>query len=54
VASGTLLGAGVVILLPRFLRAISDVRLVLYGTLLILLLVYLPQGIGGWIQERLD
>lgn len=54
VASGTLLGAGVVILVPRFLRAISDVRLVLYGTLLILLLVYLPQGIGGWIQERLD
>ena len=50
--AGGLLGGGVVVLVPRFLRAVSDLRLIVYGTLLILLLIYLPQGIGGWLRER--
>lgn len=50
--AGGILGAGVVVLAPKVLRSFSDVRLAIYGVLLILVLVYLPQGVGGWLRER--
>lgn len=49
---GSIFGAAVVVLVPEFLRPIADFRLIVYGVLLILLLAYLPQGIGGWFVEQ--
>lgn len=51
---GGVLGSSVVVIVPDFLRVLSDVRLILFGSLLIVILVYLPRGIGGWIQDRLE
>ena len=50
---GALFGPGVVVLVPEYLRFLADYRLIVYGVLLILLLVYLPSGIGGWLQREL-
>jgi branched-chain amino acid transport system permease protein len=49
---GSVFGPLVVILLPDALRFISDIRLIIYGFLLILLLIYLPDGVGGWIESE--
>jgi len=49
---GSIFGAVIVVLVPEFLRPIAEFRLMLYGVLLIVLLAYLPQGIGGWLVER--
>jgi branched-chain amino acid transport system permease protein len=50
---GSVFGAMVVVLLPEVLRFVEDFRLIIYGALLIGLLIYLPDGIGGWLQRRL-
>ncbi len=50
---GSIFGSPVVVLVPNALRFSSDGRLIIYGTLLIVVLIYLPQGIGGWITDRL-
>jgi branched-chain amino acid transport system permease protein len=50
---GAVFGPVVVVLVPEFLRPIAEFRLVVYGVLLIVLLIYLPEGIGGWLVERL-
>jgi len=51
---GSIFGAAVVVLLPDLLRFISDFRLTVFGVLLIVVLIYLPEGIGGWLRDRLD
>lgn len=50
--AGSLLGALIVIFVPEYLRFLSDVRFVVYGVFLVLLLIYLPGGLGGWLKER--
>lgn len=51
---GSVFGAAVVVLLPDLLRFTSDIRLIVFGVLLIVILVYLPEGIGGWLRDRLE
>lgn len=46
---GPLLGAILVILLPEYLRIVQDFRWVLFGSVLILCMIYLPGGIRGGI-----
>jgi len=57
---GGLIGALVVILLPEYLRALADYRLVVYGGLLIVFMMFLPGGLadlgrrpGRWLEARL-
>jgi branched-chain amino acid transport system permease protein len=50
---GSVFGPVIVVLLPELLRFVQDIRLILYGALLILLLIYLPEGIGGWVKRKL-
>ncbi|NIK58509.1 branched-chain amino acid ABC transporter permease [Kribbella shirazensis] len=38
--------------LPEFLRLADEARLVLYGVLLVVGLVFTPQGLGGTLKER--
>lgn len=51
--AGALIGGSIVIVLPEFLRFLSEVRMVVYGTLLILLLIYFPEGAGSWLRKVL-
>jgi branched-chain amino acid transport system permease protein len=46
---GPLLGATLVILLPEYLRAVQDFRWVVFGSVLILCMIFLPSGIRGGI-----
>jgi branched-chain amino acid transport system permease protein len=40
------IGALVIVLLPEYLRALADYRLVVYGGLLIVFMMYLPGGLA--------
>lgn len=50
---GTLIGAGFVILLPEFLRVATEFRILIYGIALILLFIYLPDGVVGELKRYL-
>lgn len=43
---GAIVGALVVVLLPEFLRAFADYRLVVYGCLIIVFMLFLPGGLA--------
>jgi branched-chain amino acid transport system permease protein len=43
---GAIIGALVVVLLPEFLRAFADYRLVIYGGLIIAFMMFLPGGLA--------
>jgi len=50
---GNFLGAGVIVLLPDLFSRFSDYRLMVYGTLLLLVLFFLPQGLAGALRRAL-
>lgn len=43
--TGVVIGAFVLILLPEYLRAFSDYRMLLFGAILVIMMVFRPQGI---------
>lgn len=47
---GPILGAILFVALPEFLRMADALRLVIFGVLLVLLMLYAPRGLGGWIE----
>ncbi len=47
--SGAVLGAVILILLPEYLRFLSDYRLLVFGAMLIIMMQFRP---GGFIQKR--
>ena len=49
--AGTVLGALFVTALPNFLSRIGDVHALLFAVLLILAVIFLPQGFGGAVAE---
>jgi branched-chain amino acid transport system permease protein len=42
---GVILGALILILTPEYLRAFSNYRMLLFGTTMVLMMVFRPQGI---------
>jgi len=42
---GVMIGAFVLILLPEYLRAFSEYRMLLFGTILVLMMIFRPQGL---------
>jgi branched-chain amino acid transport system permease protein len=44
--AGAIIGALVIVLLPEFLRAFADYRLVIYGGLIIAFMLFLPGGLA--------
>jgi branched-chain amino acid transport system permease protein len=50
---GNLLGAGVVVILPDAFSRFNDYRLMVYGTLLLLVLFFLPSGLAGTVKRLL-
>lgn len=47
-----LLCTAVFTVLPDLLRVSPDLRLVLYGAILIVAMLVMPGGLGGWLHER--
>jgi branched-chain amino acid transport system permease protein len=47
---GPILGAILFVALPEFLRMADALRLVIFGVVLVLLMLYAPRGLGGWIE----
>jgi branched-chain amino acid transport system permease protein len=48
--AGPILGALVYIGVPEYLRAANELRLVLFGVLLVLITLFAPQGLAGLLQ----
>lgn len=51
---GGIVGSLVVILLPEFLRVLADYRLVVYGSLLIIFMMFLPGGLADLTRKPLQ
>jgi branched-chain amino acid transport system permease protein len=49
---GAIIGAMLVTALPEGLRFLDQYYLVVYGALVILLVIYLPQGLWGLVEDR--
>ncbi|MBV9537521.1 MAG: branched-chain amino acid ABC transporter ATP-binding protein/permease [Acidisphaera sp.] len=50
---GALLGTGLLVILPEWLRFLRQVYLAVYGASVILIMVFLPDGLWGFVAERL-
>ena len=50
---GSLIGTGLLIILPEWLRFLKQVYLAVYGLAVILIMVFLPDGLWGWVTKRL-
>ncbi len=51
---GNLLGAAVVVVLPDLFSRFNDYRLMVFGTLLLLVLFFLPDGLAGAVRKLLQ
>jgi branched-chain amino acid transport system permease protein len=49
---GVVVGAGVLILLPEYLRAFSEYRMLIFGAILVLMMVFRPGGIINKIRKK--
>ncbi len=50
---GALLGTGLLVILPEWLRFLRQVYLAVYGAAVILIMVFLPDGLWGFVANRL-
>lgn len=48
---GVVLGAFVLILLPEYLRAFSDYRMLLFGAIMVIMMVFRPHGIISGVRQ---
>ncbi|HPJ95524.1 MAG TPA: branched-chain amino acid ABC transporter permease, partial [Deltaproteobacteria bacterium] len=51
---GVMLGAFVLILLPEYLRAFSEFRMLAFGAAMVIIMVFRPQGIISGIRQRYE
>jgi branched-chain amino acid transport system permease protein len=52
--TGVILGAFILILLPEYLRAFSDFRMLLFGAIMVIMMVFRPQGIISNIRRTYE
>ncbi|MBC7239764.1 MAG: branched-chain amino acid ABC transporter permease, partial [Chloroflexi bacterium] len=45
--SGTILGTGIITVVTEFFRPISQYRMLIYGAVLVLVMVFRPEGLMG-------
>jgi branched-chain amino acid transport system permease protein len=50
-AFGTAIGTGLLILLPEWLRFLKEIYLAIYGLSVILIMVFMPEGIWGLLER---
>jgi branched-chain amino acid transport system permease protein len=51
---GPAFGATVIIVLEVFLGVITEYWLLVLGTVLVLIILFLPQGVIGFVQEKIS
>ena len=51
---GIVIGALVLILLPEYLRAFSDYRMLLFGTIMVIMMIFRPQGIVEGVRKTYE
>jgi len=51
---GIVIGALVLILLPEYLRAFSDYRMILFGIIMVIMMVFRPQGIVAGVRKKYE
>jgi len=51
---GAIIGAMLVTALPETLRFLNQYYLAVYGVAVILLVIFLPQGMWGWLESVVD
>jgi branched-chain amino acid transport system permease protein len=49
---GSLFGAGLLTPLPQLLAVVDEYKDIFFGGILLLLLIFLPQGLVGWLEGR--
>ncbi|MEN6390398.1 MAG: branched-chain amino acid ABC transporter permease [Syntrophomonas sp.] len=47
---GTILGAGILTILPEMLRVVAEYRMLFYGALLVILMIFRPNGLLGDVR----
>lgn len=47
---GSILGAALLTFLPEWLRDLKNIYLVVYGAVIILVIVFMPEGLWGWAR----
>ncbi len=52
--TGVIMGAFILILLPEYLRAFSDFRMLLFGAIMVLMMVFRPQGFISDIRRTYE
>lgn len=56
VLAGSVVGPAIFVPLPEISRALGEARLVIFGALLMVMVIYMPEGIAGrareWLAER--
>jgi branched-chain amino acid transport system permease protein len=51
---GVMLAAFILILLPEYLRAFSELRMLIFGASMVLMMVFRPQGIIGRVKQHYE
>jgi ABC-type branched-subunit amino acid transport system permease subunit len=49
---GVLLAGAAMVALPEVLRFSNDLRMVIYGAILVAAMLGMPRGVAGWIEDR--
>lgn len=52
--SGPIIGAVLIILLPEILREFQDYRMLFFGAILVLMMIFRPQGIVGSLKRKYE
>jgi branched-chain amino acid transport system permease protein len=48
---GPIIGTLLFVTIPETLHIAAEFRLLLYGLILIVMIIYLPRGIVGWVKD---
>lgn len=49
--TGIIIGAFILILLPEYLRVFSDYRMLLFGMIMVIMMIFRPQGIVSGMRR---
>jgi ABC-type branched-subunit amino acid transport system permease subunit len=49
---GVVLAGAAMVVLPEALRFSNDLRMVIYGAILVAAMLLMPRGVAGWIEDR--
>ena len=51
---GPILGVAIIYPLTEFFRIIPEFRTLLYGCMIVLIILFMPEGVGIWVRDKLE